>query len=90
MSFDHGATAGHGDDALFRALLGRRPDALLITGSSLSAECLQDADRGAHPVVEIWDVSSRPIDMAIGLITAQVGAEVAGYFRPRVMSGLPF
>ncbi len=36
------------DEALFRALLGRRPDALLITGSGYSPGGAADADRGAH------------------------------------------
>jgi LacI family gluconate utilization system Gnt-I transcriptional repressor len=32
------------------------------------------------PVVEIWDVSSRPLDMVIGFDHARVGADVAAYF----------
>ncbi len=68
------------DDALFRALLGRRPDALLITGSGYSPGALQLLIEARIPVVEIWDASSRPIDMAIGFDHAQVGAEVAGFF----------
>jgi LacI family gluconate utilization system Gnt-I transcriptional repressor len=31
------------------------------------------------PVVEVWDVSSRPIDMAIGFDHFQVGREVAAF-----------
>jgi LacI family gluconate utilization system Gnt-I transcriptional repressor len=68
------------DEALFRALLGRRPDALLITGSSYSPAALQMLIEARIPVVEIWDVSSRPIDMVIGFEHAQVGAAVAGFF----------
>lgn len=68
------------DDGLFRALLGRRPDALLITGSGYSPGALQMLIEAQIPVVEIWDVSSRPIDMAIGFDHAQVGAEVATFF----------
>jgi len=68
------------DESLFRALLGRRPDALLITGSSYSPAALQMLIEARIPVVEIWDVSSRPIDMVIGFEHAQVGATVAGFF----------
>lgn len=68
------------DDGLFRALLGRRPDALLITGSGYNPGALQMLIEARIPVVEIWDVSSRPIDMAIGFDHARVGAEVAGHF----------
>lgn len=70
------------DDAeLFRALLGRRPDAMLITGSAYSPAALQMLSEARIPVVEIWDVSPRPIDMMLGFDHAQVGAEVATFLR---------
>jgi LacI family gluconate utilization system Gnt-I transcriptional repressor len=68
------------DESLFRALLGRRPDALLITGSGYSPTAWQMLIEAHIPVVEIWDVSNRPIDMMIGFDHAQVGAEVAAFF----------
>ncbi len=68
------------DEALFRALLGRRPDALLITGSGYSPAAWQMLIEARIPVVEIWDVSTRPIDMLIGFDHVQVGAEVATFF----------
>ena len=71
------------DEALFRALLGRRPDALLITGSGYSPAALQLLIEARIPVVEIWDLSSRPIDMLIGFDHNKVGAEVAGFLRAR-------
>ena len=67
------------DEGLFRALLGRRPDALLITGSGYSPTAIQMLIEARIPVVEIWDVSSQPIDMMIGFDHAQVGAEVAAF-----------
>jgi LacI family transcriptional regulator, gluconate utilization system Gnt-I transcriptional repressor len=70
---------GTDDEAMFRALLGRRPDALLITGSGYSPAAWQMLIEARIPVVEIWDVSSRPIDMLIGFDHAQVGAEVAAF-----------
>ena len=70
---------GTDDEAMFRALLGRRPDALLITGSGYSPAAWQMLIEARIPVVEIWDVSSRPIDMMIGFDHAQVGAEVAAF-----------
>jgi LacI family gluconate utilization system Gnt-I transcriptional repressor len=71
------------DESLFRALLGRRPDALLITGSGYSPGALEMLIEARIPVVEIWDVSSRPIDMLIGFDHAQVGAEVAAFLRAK-------
>ena len=71
------------DEALFRAVLGRRPDAMLITGSGYTPAALQMLIEARIPVVEIWDVSSRPIDMLIGFDHAQVGAEVAAFLRAK-------
>jgi LacI family gluconate utilization system Gnt-I transcriptional repressor len=71
--------ADNDDAALFRALLGRRPDALLITGSAYSPAALQLLTEARIPTVEIWDVSSNPVDMAIGFDHAHVGAEVAAF-----------
>ncbi|HEY4044225.1 MAG TPA: LacI family DNA-binding transcriptional regulator [Rhodopila sp.] len=71
------------DEALFRAVLGRRPDAMLITGSGYSPGALQMLIEARIPVVEIWDLSSRPIDMLIGFDHVQVGAEVAAFLRAK-------
>jgi LacI family gluconate utilization system Gnt-I transcriptional repressor len=71
------------DEALFRAILGRRPDAFLITGSGYTPAALQLLIEARIPVVEIWDVSSRPIDMAIGFDHVQVGADVARFFHAK-------
>ncbi len=68
------------DESLFRALLGRRPDAILVTGSAYSPGAWQMLIEARIPVVEIWDVSSRPIDMMIGFDHAEVGAKVASFF----------
>ena len=65
------------DEGLFRALLGRRPDALLITGSAFPPATRQMLREARIPVVEIWDVSNQPIDMMIGFDHEEVGAKVA-------------
>jgi LacI family gluconate utilization system Gnt-I transcriptional repressor len=75
--------SGYADDdadALLRALLGRRPDALLITGATHSPAAFQMLTEAHVPIVEIWDVSPCPIDMLVGFDHAQVGAAVAEYF----------
>jgi LacI family gluconate utilization system Gnt-I transcriptional repressor len=71
------------DEALFRAVLGRRPDAMLITGSGYSPAALQMLIEARIPVVEIWDVSSRPIDMMIGFDHVQVGAQIAAFLHAK-------
>jgi LacI family transcriptional regulator, gluconate utilization system Gnt-I transcriptional repressor len=71
------------DEALIRAVLGRRPDAMLITGSGYSPAALQMLIEARIPVVEIWDNSSRPIDMLIGFDHFQLGAEIATFLRAK-------
>lgn len=70
-------------ESLIRALLGRRPDALLITGSDYGQSARQMLAEAQIPVVEIWDKAAHPIDMMIGFDHAQVGRDVAEFFRSK-------
>ncbi|HEY1935965.1 MAG TPA: LacI family DNA-binding transcriptional regulator [Acetobacteraceae bacterium] len=65
---------------LVRGLLGRRPDAMLITGTHHAAPIRQLVSEAGIPVVEIFDVAQQPIDMLVGLDHAEVGASVAERF----------
>jgi LacI family gluconate utilization system Gnt-I transcriptional repressor len=77
---------GYGDvseAALVRAVLARRPDALLLTGASHDAPTRQMLVGAAIPVVEVFDVARKPIDMLVGVDHAAAGAAVAAYFRAK-------
>lgn len=65
---------------LVRGLIGRRPDALLITGTHHAAPIRQMVSEAGIPVVEIFDVAQQPIDMLVGLDHADVGTAVAERF----------
>ena len=65
---------------LVRALLGRRPDALLITGSDHLPATRQMLEESGIPIVEVFDVAANPIDMLVGFDHAEVGAAVAAMF----------
>jgi LacI family transcriptional regulator, gluconate utilization system Gnt-I transcriptional repressor len=69
--------------ALVRTVLARRPDALLLTGTRHDVPTRQMLVDAAIPVVEVFDVASRPIDMLVGVDHAAVGVEVAAYFRAK-------
>jgi LacI family gluconate utilization system Gnt-I transcriptional repressor len=71
---------GADDEALFRALLGRRPDAMLITGAAYTPAAWQLLLEARIPVVEIWELTTKPIDMLVGFDHAALGAAVAEYF----------
>ena len=68
---------------LVRGLLGRRPDAMLITGAEHAPPMRQMLAEAGIPVVEVFDVAPQPIDMLVGLDHAAVGAAVAAFFHAR-------
>lgn len=69
-----------GDEAMVRTLLGRRPDAMLITGSALGQVAEQLLAESRIPIVQVWDRAEQPIDMVVGFDHAELGAAVAEYF----------
>src|SRR5208337_4188884 len=69
--------------ALLRSVLARRPDALLLTGATHDATTHQMLAAVGIPVVEVFDVAPRPIDMLVGVDHAAAGAAVAAYFRAK-------
>lgn len=67
------------EDALISAIVGRRPDGLVLTGilhSPLARQMLQAA---RIPVVETWDLTDDPIDMLVGFSHEAVGTAVCRY-----------
>lgn len=68
---------------LVRGLLGRRPDAMLITGADHAPPMRQMLTEAGIPVVEVFDVAPQPIDMLVGLDHAAVGAAVVEFYRAR-------
>jgi len=81
--------------ALVRTILGRKPDALVMTSSVHSDETKDLIEASGIPVVEIWDLPDKPFDSAIGFRNRVVG-EIAGkylaerhYERPAFVSENP-
>ncbi len=71
------------EDALLGAILGRRPDGLLLTGATRSAATRRRLATAGVPVVEIWDLADEPTDMIVGFDHRAVGAAVAAFFLAR-------
>jgi LacI family gluconate utilization system Gnt-I transcriptional repressor len=80
------------EEALIEALLGRRPDGIVLAGTSHTEATIGRLKRAKVPVVEIWDLTDDPIDMVIGFSHEKVGVEVAqhllrkGYKRFGIIS----
>ena len=64
------------EDAL-RALLARRPDGIVLTSTSHSAGVTKLLKSVSIPVVEIWQLPSQPLDIAVGFSNFQAGYDMA-------------
>lgn len=71
------------EDALLEAIIGRRPDGVVLTGIMHSPEGRQRLLASGIPVVETWDITPTPIDMLVGFSHEAIGAAVAGYLHGR-------
>lgn len=68
------------EEKLIAAMMGRRPDGVVVTGLVHSQRAREQLRRAGIPVVETWDLSERPIDMVVGFSHVKVGSAVAGFF----------
>ncbi|AXS42707.1 LacI family DNA-binding transcriptional regulator [Breoghania sp. L-A4] len=69
------------EETLIAAHLSRRPDAMLLTGIHHSARSRQMLLGADIPVVEVWDMTSTPIDMCVGFSHVEAGRAVADFAR---------
>jgi LacI family gluconate utilization system Gnt-I transcriptional repressor len=69
------------EDALLDAIIGRRPDGIVLTGIMHSAEGRKRLLAAGIPVVETWDLTPTPLDMLVGFSHAEVGSSVVAYLR---------
>lgn len=67
------------EDALLEAIIGRRPDGIVLTGIVHSAEGRKRLMAAGIPVVETWDLTPTPLDMLVGFSHAEVGRAVAEF-----------
>lgn len=81
------------EDALIDAIVGRRPDGIVLTGIMHSAAGRRRLLASGIPVVETWDLTPTPIDMLVGFSHEDAGAATAaflhrrGYRRPAIVTG---
>ncbi|MDM0084703.1 LacI family DNA-binding transcriptional regulator [Variovorax sp. J31P179] len=71
------------EDELLRAIVGRRPDGIVLTGVMHSAESRRMLLTSGIPIVETWDFTRTPIDMLVGLSHERLGAEVCRFLHTR-------
>ena len=71
------------EDALLEAIVGRRPDGIVVTGVMHSPLARRRLAAAGIPVVETWDLTPTPIDMLVGFSHEKAGAAVAEYLAYR-------
>ncbi len=71
------------EEALLDAIIGRRPDGIVVTGIMHSPEVRRRLGAAGIPVVETWDLTPTPIDMVVGFSHEKVGFSVAEYLLTR-------
>lgn len=71
------------EDALLDAIIGRRPDGIVLTGILHSPLGRQRLLASGIPVVETWDLTPTPLDMLVGFSHAEVGRAVVAYLHAR-------
>ncbi|MFZ2293941.1 MAG: LacI family DNA-binding transcriptional regulator [Polaromonas sp.] len=75
--------AGSREDDLLGAIIGRRPDGIVLTGIMHSIEGRRRLLAAGIPVVETWDLTPTPIDMLVGFSHTEVGRSVCDYLHSR-------
>ena len=76
----YGATR---EDDLLDAIIGRRPDGIILTGIMHSPEGRRRLSAAGIPIVETWDLTPTPIDMLVGFSHEKIGTAVAHYLLDR-------
>lgn len=69
------------EDALLDAIIGRRPDGIVLTGIMHSAEGRRRLLASGIPVVETWDLTPTPIDMVVGFSHLEAAAAVVRHLH---------
>jgi LacI family gluconate utilization system Gnt-I transcriptional repressor len=69
--------------ALVHSFLGRRVDALILTGVEHPVETRALLARHRLPVVEIWDLTTKPIDMVVGFSNVAAGRAAGRFMAAR-------
>jgi LacI family gluconate utilization system Gnt-I transcriptional repressor len=76
-------TAALAEEGYQLMIIGRRPDGIVLTGITHSAEGRKRLLAAGIPVVETWDLTPTPIDMLVGFSHVDVGREVVGFLHGR-------
>lgn len=80
----------HVEEDALRALLARRPDGIVLTSTSHSAEVAKLLQSVNIPVVEIWQLPPAPLDIAVGFSNFQAACEMAHHLISKGKRNIAF
>lgn len=63
--------------SLLHALIGRKPEALVIVGAVRHRQMRRQLSGLAIPIIETWELSDDPIDVVVGFSNSEAGRAVA-------------
>lgn len=78
------------EEALVRTALAWAPAAVVLTGLSHSAETRKLLQASGVPVIEMWEIGGKPINMAVGFSHPQVGASAARHLLSKERRSIAF
>ena len=78
------------EERLVEQLLQRRPEAIVVTGSSHTERCRRLLEKAAIPVIEMWDIPNRPIDAFVGFSNAAAASLMVDHFHSLGLTRLAF
>lgn len=61
------------EEAVIRAMLARRPDAIVVAGAEHTKSTTLMLHQSGVPVIEIWDRPHQPIDISVGYSNEEAG-----------------
>jgi LacI family transcriptional regulator, gluconate utilization system Gnt-I transcriptional repressor len=71
------------EEAWVRQIISWRPAGLILSGRNHTAATVDLLRQAAAPVVEIWDLTTSPIDMSVGFAHFDCGAEMGQFLVRR-------
>src|ERR1700712_3671063 len=78
------------EDHMLRALLSRRPEAIIMVGSPATDDGARLLRRAGIPIVETWDLPAAPIDAVAGFDNYAAGTAVARHLLAQGRQSLAF
>ncbi|RFB79962.1 LacI family DNA-binding transcriptional regulator [Methylovirgula sp. 4M-Z18] len=71
------------EERLVGQLLGRRPEAIIVTGGTHTDHCRRMLERSGIPVIETWDLPRKPIGHVVGFSNADAARLMVDHFVSR-------